>query len=63
MAVTGVVAWLERGTSPVLRTNLIRLAGVDVSVIATRPWDLDLMAPFGPPCPHWYGSIPRLLFG
>jgi hypothetical protein len=43
----------------VLRENLIRLAGVDVSASATGPWDHDLMASSGPLRPHWYGSVSR----
>jgi len=43
----------------VLRENLIRPAAVDVSAFATGPWDNDLMAPPGFPCPHWHGSIQR----
>jgi hypothetical protein len=45
----------------VLRENLIRLTGVDVSASATGPWDHDLMAPPSPPRRHWAVSISRIL--
>ena len=43
-----------------LSESFIHLAGVDVLAFGVGPWDHDLMAPSGPPCPHWRSSISRI---
>ncbi len=50
-------------SSVVLRENLIRLAGDDVSASAIGPWDHDLMVLSDPRDPHRHSSITRLLGG
>jgi hypothetical protein len=40
---------IPRGTTPVLRENLIHLAVVDFLASAAGPWDPNLMAPSGLP--------------